>query len=74
MNLDDLIEPIDGLTEDELIQRLRNIRRRREVVKPATVNRNKRVAQKGGQARVSKVEALLADLTPEELEKLLSEL
>ena len=74
MNIDDIVDPIEDLTEAELIQRLRDIRRRRESIKPATVNRNKRAAKKGSQSRVSKVEALLAGLSEAEIETLLAQL
>lgn len=71
MQLTDLVKPIDQLSDDELLEKLRMIRNNRSVVRPAGQARAVRAAKKGGQGRVSKVEDLLKGLTQEEIKLLL---
>lgn len=73
MQLKDLIKPIDQMTDDELMERLRTIRHNRTSSRPAAKAHAKRAAKKGSQGRVAKVEALLEGLSREELLKLLGE-
>ena len=71
MQLKDLIKPITDMTDEELMERLRVVRRSRMVIRPAAKARAKRDAKKGASARINKVEALLETLSREELMKLL---
>lgn len=63
MQLNDLIKPLDSMSDDELREHLRNIRHNRTKAKPATVNREKREAKKGGQSRIGKVDDLFGNLS-----------
>lgn len=74
MQLADLVKPIDQQTDEELLERLREIRNNRNTVRPAAKAHAKRAAKKGQQGRVKKVEDLLEGLTPEQIAELLSEL
>lgn len=71
MQLKDLVKPISEQTDEELIERLRLIRDRRNTIKPAAEHRRKRSAKKGSQTRINKAEALLELLSEEDLRKLL---
>lgn len=73
MQLKDLVKPISEQTDEELLERLRVVRNRRNFIKPAAESRKKRTAKKGGQARINKAEALLELLSEEELRQLLQE-
>ena len=74
MQLNDLVKPIDTMTDDELLERLRFIRNNRNIVRPAAARHVKKAAKKGSQGRVSKVEALLAGLSDAERKSLMEEL
>jgi hypothetical protein len=71
MQLTDLVKPLDQLTDEELQAKLQMIRHNRNVIRPAGVARTVRKEKKGAQGRVSKVEALLEGLSPEEIKMLL---
>jgi hypothetical protein len=73
VQLKDLVKPISEQTDEELMERLRAVRNRRNFIKPAAEARKKRTAKKGGQARINKAEALLELLSEEELRQLLQE-
>lgn len=72
--LDQLVKPLDEMSDEELTARLREIRQRREVTRPAARKREERVETKASRGKVSKVEKLLAGLSPEDIEKLRSQL
>jgi hypothetical protein len=74
MQLQNLIKPIEEQTDEELLERLREIRNNRNTVRPAAKSHAKRAAKKGQQGRIKKVESLLEGLTPEQIEQLLTEL
>ncbi len=74
MQLSDLIKPLDDMTDDELREHLSKIRHSRTKAKPATVNREKRAAKKGATGRISKVDDLFGDMTPEEKAELIRQL
>lgn len=73
MQLQDLVKPIEDMTDDELMARLREIRHTRNTVRPGGKVRAKKAAKKGMQGRVSKVESLLEGLSRDELLALLGE-
>ena len=74
MQLGDLITPLDNMTDEELRERLRTIRHNRTAAKPATANRVKREAKKGGQGRMNNVEDLLGNLSEQERLALIAQL
>ena len=74
MQIEDLVKPIDQLSDEELMERLRTVRHNRTTVRPAAASRAKRSAKKGAQTRVSKVESLLDGLTEAQKQQLLLEL
>lgn len=74
MQLENLVKPIDQLSDEELLERLRTIRSNRTSVRPAAKAHAKRAGRKGLQTRVSKVENLIAGLSPEQMQQLLLEL
>ena len=74
MQLNDLVKPMEDMTDEELLERLRTIRHNRNTVRPAAKSHAKRAAKKGQQARVSKVENILASLSDEQRQQLLLEL
>lgn len=73
MQLQDLVKPIDQMSDDELMERLRQIRHNRTTSKPAAKAHAKRAAKKGAQTRINKVEDLLKGMSREELIALLGE-
>lgn len=74
MQLSDITTPIDQLTDDELIVRLRAVRARREVKHPVSKHKAATAEKKTSRARVDKTEDLLAELTPEQREELIKKL
>lgn len=74
MQLNDLVKPIEQMTDEELLERLRVIRNNRNTVRPAGQARAKRAAKKGTQARVKKVESMIDGLTEEQKQQLILEL
>lgn len=73
MQLQDLVKPIDQQTDEELMERLRQIRHNRTAVKPAAKDHAKRAAKKGAQTRINKVEDLLKGMSREEILALLGD-
>ena len=66
MDLSNLVKPIELMTDDELTERLRELRHRREVVRPAATAHKQKAAKKGMQTRISSAEKLLANLSEED--------
>lgn len=73
MQLKDLVKPIDQMSDDELMEKLRTMRHNRTTARPAAKAHAKREAKKGAQTRINKVEDLLKGMTREDLIKLLGE-
>ncbi len=73
MQLDQLVKTLDEMSDEELREHLRNIRQRREVLRPAAQKRTERVEVKASRKKVSAAEKLLASLSPEDLAKLLEQ-
>ncbi len=63
MQIHDLVTPIDQLTEEQLHERLREIRHRREVIRPAAKARVDRAEKKTTQAKTTKVSNMVAKLS-----------
>lgn len=71
MQLHDLFKPLDDMTDEELLERLRTSRHNRKTVRPAKQAHAKREAKKGGQTRINQAEKLLEGLSREEILRLL---
>jgi len=74
MHLKDLITEIEGQSDDELIERLRQIRHNRTVARPVARRKEAKAAKRESRAKTAKVEKLLTDLNVEEIQQLLSQL
>lgn len=74
MKLRDLVKPLSEQTDEELQSRLREIRHSRENVRPAAKKIVARIEEKTERKKVSRVQDLLEDLTPEEKLKLVQQL
>jgi flagellar motility protein MotE (MotC chaperone) len=71
MQIKDLVKTIDEMTDEELMTRVREMRHRREVVRPAAKARVERVEKKASRAKVNKTADLLDNLSDEERLKLI---
>ena len=74
MQLHDLYKPLEDLTDEELRQRLQEIRHNRTVERPAAKARAKRAANKGRVSKINKAQGMLAGLTKEQIAELIAEL
>lgn len=74
MQILDLVKPIDQLTDEELQERIREIRHRREVARPAAKARVDRAEKKETRTESNKVSKLVAGMSPEERAKLIAAL
>ena len=74
MQLHNLVQPIENMSDDELRARLIDLRRRRETEKPKAARAVKKAEKKDGRKKVSAAEKLLAELSPEQLEILMAQL
>ncbi len=78
MQLSDLVKPIDQMTDEELRERLRDIRHNRTVIRPASKKIKVKAAKKKEKVVVSKaakkVDNILSGLTPEQIKQLLLDL
>ena len=72
--LDDLITPISSQTDEELMERLRSVRARREVIRPAAIKRQEKAARPARRAATKRVEGLIGQLTPEQRAELIKQL
>lgn len=73
MQLKDLVKPLDQMSDEELMERLRVIRSNRVSIRPAAKAHAKRATKKGAAGRMNKVKDLLGGLSREELIALLGE-
>jgi hypothetical protein len=74
MKLPDLVKPLDQLTDDELLERLRQARHNREVHRPAAKKLVERAEIKASRSRMSSMDKLLANLSDEDREALINKL
>lgn len=72
MQLQNLIKGMEDMSDEELTERLHELRHRREVIRPAAANRVRKEEKKVEKKATSGVEKLLAGLSPAELEALLA--
>lgn len=71
MQMQDLIKPIEQMTDDELMERLRTIRSRRTAERPAAKAHAKRAAKKGAVTRIKKVDNLVGGMSEAEKAELI---
>ena len=74
MQLKDITKTVDQMTQEELLERLREIRHNQTVARPAAKRRVANTEKKASRKKTAKVEDLLSGLTPEELATLLTQL
>ncbi len=74
MDLSKLVTPIDQQTDEELMARLRELRHRREIIRPAATAHKVKAARKGMQTRMTAVEKLMAGMSEEERLSLIASL
>ncbi len=74
MQLTDLYKPLDQMTDEELKERLQQIRHNRTVARPAAKAREKKASSKGSVTRVNKLHAMMAAMSPEDKAQLLLDL
>lgn len=74
MQIHDLVKPIDQMTDDELLERVRQLRHNRETLRPAARKIVERAVKKTVKAKVSKVAGLLDNLTEEQRLELIAKL
>ena len=72
MQIQDLVKTIDNMTDDELLARVREMRHRRETLRPAAANRVARVEKKASRAKVNKTADLVDAMSEEERLKLIA--
>jgi acetyl-CoA carboxylase carboxyltransferase component len=76
MQMNDLIKPIEDMSNEELLESLRELRHRRTVIRPAREKKIKKAKEKGKTTRINKVADLfdsLSDADKAELLKALEE-
>ena len=74
MQLKDIVKPIDQQTDDELLSRLREIRHRREVIRPAARKHIERAETKTARREAAGLNKLVENLSDAEREQLLAKL
>ena len=74
MQLDDLVKPLSALSDEDLMERLRQIRHNRTVARPAAAARKTRESNKGRVTKIHKTQGILSGLSNEALAQLLAEL
>lgn len=74
MQLKDLTKPIDQMTDEEILDRIRTMRANRNTIRPAAKDHAKREAKKGTAGKSKQLDLLVKDLTPEQIQALLYQL
>ena len=74
MQLNDIVKTLDQMTDKELLERVRELRHRRETIRPAAAKHVERSEKKASQKKVTGVEKLLGVLTHEERQALIEQL
>jgi hypothetical protein len=73
MQLSDLVKPIEEQTDEELRERLSQVRSRREQDRPARAKHKEKAVKKEVKKKVAPIEKLLMGLSEEDLQRLLQE-
>jgi len=68
----DLVKPIDQMSDTELLEHVRAMRHRREVIRPARAKIVERAVKKESKARVGKVDKIVSTMSEEERLKLIA--
>jgi len=74
MQMRDLIKPLDQLTDEELQERIREIRHSRTVTRPAAQKHKDKAVKVKAKKETSKVDSLLKKMSPEQIKQLLLDL
>lgn len=74
MQLKDLVKPISDMTNEELLEHLREVKQRRTVIRPAHQAHIDRAEKKTTRAKGKKMDTVLGKLTDEERLKLIAQL
>ena len=74
MQLHDLVKPIEDQSDEELEARLREIRHRRDTIRPAARKHVERAAKKGTKTRVTKTAGMFSNLSEAEKAELIKAL
>lgn len=74
MRLENLIKPITQMTDEELLEHLRQIKQRRTVERPAHRAHVERAEKKTARAKGKKIDTVLGTLTEEERLRLIEQL
>lgn len=74
MQIQNLIKPISQMTDEELLEKVRQIRHRREVARPVAAQKAERAEKKATQARSKKLDKTLDALSEEELLAMIAKL
>jgi len=74
MRLNNLVKPIEEMSDEELHNLLIDIRRRKTVERPATKKREQKTEKRQTRAKVSSLEKMLEKLSPDERAELLKQL
>lgn len=72
MQICDLVKTLDNMTDAELLEYVRAIRHRREVIRPAAKARVERAEKKTTRAKVNKVSGLVEAMSEEDRLKLIT--
>ena len=74
MQLGDLVKPLDKMTDEELIEHLRQVRTRRSVIRPARQAIIDRAEKKEVRGKVKKVTNIFEGLSEEDRNALIEQL
>ena len=74
MQLGDLVKPLTKMTDEELLEKLREVRHNRTVARPAHRAHVERAEKKVTRAKTKKATNLFESLSPEERQKLIEAL
>lgn len=74
MQLADLVKPIDQMSDEELLERIRTIRHNRETFRAAVRKREERTEVRASRKKISGLDKLMANLSNEERDALVKQL
>lgn len=72
--MSDLVKPIENMTDEELLESLRQLRHRRSVERPAAKRRVEKVKAKGKTTRINKMADLFDSLSEADKEAMIKKL
>lgn len=74
MQLKDLVKPISQMSDDELLEHLRQVKQRRTIERPAHRAHVERAEKKTARAKGKKIDTVLGALSEEERLRLIEQL